>query len=49
MLPYGTEVGSVPRFAVDQEPGAAATPGPGGVGLHDEDDEDVLVSARSLT
>ena len=49
MFPDWTEVCSVPRFAVDQEPGAAATTGPGGVGLHDEDDEDVLVSARSLT
>ena len=33
MLPYGTEVCSVPRFAVDQE---AATAHPGLVCLHDE-------------
>ena len=39
MLPYGTEVRPVPRFAVDQE-ATAATTHPRLVGLHDDDEEE---------
>ena len=39
MLPYGTEVRPVPRFAVDQE-ATAATTHPRLVGLHDDDDDE---------
>ena len=45
MLPYGTEVRSVPRFAVDQE---AATAHPGLVCLHDEEDDVLLCSQQDL-
>ena len=51
MLPYGTEVGSVPRFAVDQEAAAAAaTSRPRLISLHVEEEEEVpVLSARSPT
>ena len=43
MLPYGTEVGSVPRFAVDEKTtAAAATTHPRLLCLHDDEDEEVL-------
>ena len=47
MLPYGAEVRSVPRFAVDEKTTAAATTHPRLVSLHDDDEEEVLFCSES--
>ena len=49
MLPYGAEVRSVPRFAVDEKTtAAAATTHPRLVSLHDDnEEEEVLFCSES--
>ena len=49
MLPYGAEVRSVPRFAVDEKTAAAAaTTHPRLVSLHDDDEEVLFCSESDL-
>ena len=48
MLPYGTEVRSVPRFAVDEKTAAAATTHPRLVSLHDDEEEEEVLFCSQL-